>query len=269
MRVRAFFGSRVFESHPLTICNAPPNTSCLSERSILLGARARGDWSNALNTYARSELPETKSKLDEDPPADVPMQVMLDGPYGGCSIDLGEFENVLLVAGGSGITFTLGLLDDLVGRCVRLRRQGSERTRHIEMAWCVRGFGCLRWFAAQLTEIALIAERDPSLSLHISVFVTCYCAPESVQPIPNCDVRVERPEVRRLLEDLVGSRAVEEEEEGDSKRRPSVNEGGGLAVCAAGPESMARQAKNALARISLTSGGRLGRIGCHTEVYSL
>ncbi|KAG1787191.1 uncharacterized protein HD556DRAFT_1410626, partial [Suillus plorans] len=49
---------------------------------------------------------------------------MLDGPYGGSSVDL--------VSGGSGVTFTLGLLDDIVGRCVKLGRSQEERTRRIE-----------------------------------------------------------------------------------------------------------------------------------------
>ena len=68
---------------------------------------------------------------------------MLDGPYGGCSVDLGQYESVLLVAGGSGATFTLGLLDDIVARCVKLGRAHGEKTRRIEFAWCVRSYGTL------------------------------------------------------------------------------------------------------------------------------
>lgn len=71
----------------------------------------------------------------------APVQVMFDGAYGGCSIDLGDFESVMLVAGGSGVTFTLGLLDDIVGRCVKLARAGREKTRRIEFVWCIRSFG--------------------------------------------------------------------------------------------------------------------------------
>ena len=48
----------------------------------------------------------------------LPVLVMINGPYGGCSLYLGEYESVLLVAGGSEVMFTLGLLDDLVGRIV-------------------------------------------------------------------------------------------------------------------------------------------------------
>lgn len=66
--------------------------------------------------------------------------VMIDGPYGGISFDLGRYEHVLLVAGGAGITFTLGVLDDLVGRIVN-GRQGGERTKKVQFAWCVRSFG--------------------------------------------------------------------------------------------------------------------------------
>lgn len=168
--------------------SAPPRTSCLSDRSLLLGARVRGDWTRALNKYVQeaaqlsvSVVPsepteaiseevveENRGKAEEivvEPSLKkleslsgeswkeaqvtekswttapgVPAQVMIDGPYGGSGIDIGEFERVLLVAGGSGVTFTLGLLDDIVGRCVKLGRRGGERTRSIEFAWCIRSY---------------------------------------------------------------------------------------------------------------------------------
>ena len=110
--------------------------------TLTLAARANGDWSKALNAYAQEEAKGKKGNCcdgKESGPSTV--MVMLDGPYGGCSIDLGEYETVLLVAGGSGVTFTLALLDDLVGRIVSLGRIGGERTRRIEFAWCIRSFG--------------------------------------------------------------------------------------------------------------------------------
>jgi ferric-chelate reductase len=69
------------------------------------------------------------------------VMVMVDGPYGGISFDLGQYENILLFAGGAGVTFTMGVLDDIVGRIVRLKRRHGERTRRIEFAWCVKSFG--------------------------------------------------------------------------------------------------------------------------------
>ena len=128
---------------------------------MTLAARACGDWTRALNAYAQEEqerLDNYKPKLTtlntnklnenekmeektETTPTEVPVHVMIDGPYGGCSVDLGEYESVLLVAGGSGATFTVGVLDDIVARCVRGGRSGGERTRRIEFVWCVRSFG--------------------------------------------------------------------------------------------------------------------------------
>jgi ferric-chelate reductase len=138
--LRILFSGRVFESHPLTILTAPPSISCLSTPNLVLGVRVCGDWSRAINLHAL-EGKEREPEKSAAAAHSVPVQVMVDGPYGGCSIDIGKYESVLLVAGGSGVTFTLGLLDDIVGRCIRLGRRGGERTRKIEFAWCVRSFG--------------------------------------------------------------------------------------------------------------------------------
>src|SRR5262245_3222321 len=105
--------------------SAPASVSCLSPPGLMLGARVNGDWTQALNTYSKQV---NDSNLDEKSSEGVQMQVMLDGAYGGSSVDLGQYETILLIAGGSGVTFTLGLLDDIVGRCMRLKRRGGEVT---------------------------------------------------------------------------------------------------------------------------------------------
>lgn len=64
---------------------------------------------------------------------------MVDGPYGGCSVDPSAFGTVLFVSGGSGVTFTIGLLDELVGKC--LKRTSQVVTRKIEVVWFIRSFG--------------------------------------------------------------------------------------------------------------------------------
>ncbi|THH04361.1 hypothetical protein EW145_g5574 [Phellinidium pouzarii] len=210
--------------------------------------------------------------------AGAQVQVMIDGPYGGCRVDLGEFSRVLFVAGGSGVTFTLGLLDDIVGRCLRLGRSGGERTSRIEFVWYMKSYACIDWVAPLLTEIALRADaEESSLDLHISIFVTY------------------RPSVAGLVDALAGEGSAAPccerggtvcEKSGccGAKSGKSVctckksatgvsadsnMEGGGLAVCTAGPEGMTRETKNAVARLALLRAHRLGRIECHTEVYTL
>ncbi|KAI6145652.1 hypothetical protein BKA82DRAFT_4167498, partial [Pisolithus tinctorius] len=113
----------------------------------------------------------------------VPVYVMIDGLYDGSSVDLGQYETVLLVAGGSGTTFTLGLLDDIVFKCIKTGRS--------KFAWYIRSFGHISWFAEMLTDIADLA-AGTSLDIHFSI-VTCLCDPEAVPFIPNCDVKLDRP----------------------------------------------------------------------------
>ncbi|KAK7676992.1 hypothetical protein QCA50_020021 [Cerrena zonata] len=298
VRLRVFFSNRIFESHPLTILNAPPSSSCLpNNRSMTLAARACGDWTRALNSYALGEQERLdNNKLNEKLDSiQVPVHVMIDGPYGGSSVDLGEYESVLLIAGGSGATFTIGLLDDIVARCVKLGRKNGERTRRIEFAWCIRSFACIEWFSPMLMEIANIVATSSSLDLHISIYVTCLCDPSAVPPIPNSDVTVFRPSVTTLLQELVSppeslpsqarlsalsthssdshSNEDDDAEEDLEKCMKSklqwVGLGGGVAVCASGPESLIRESQNAVAKMGVMRGVELGGVALHTELFAL
>ena len=314
VRLRVFFSGRIFESHPLTIVNAPSSSSCVPGGTMTLAARAVGDWTRHINRYAQAEQERVRvSEKEKDEQPGVPVHVMIDGPYGGSSIDIGEYESVLLVSGGSGVTFTLGMLDDIAARCVKLGRPNGEKTRRIEFALCVRSYGafCLvpsipplcwltswrilgaiHWFAPMLMDIANIV-AGTSLDLHISVYVTCLCSPEEVPAIPNMDVTIcTRPSVTGLLRDLVtppppsasswrkshtsedsDSRSLETDEcmraVPGSARLRWVGLGGGVGVCAAGPESLTREAHNAVARVSLTRGVELGGVGLHTELFAM
>lgn len=248
VRVRALFGGRVFESHPLTIVTAPPSTSCSEQRGLLLGARVQGPWTRSLNALAAQH--EKGARL----------LVMLDGPYGGSSVDLGEYENVLLVAGGSGVTFTLGLLDDLVGRVVRHGRRNGEVTRRVEFAWCIRSFGAIAWFEPLLRDIARKA-KGSSLDVHISVYVTCLCDPEAVPDIYNMDVTLDKPSMKSHLSLFLTA-------SGD-KETATLPSGGGLGMAVCGPADLTREAQNTMARLTPAQMLLLGGVSLHTEQFSL
>lgn len=150
----------------------------------------------------------------------------------------------------------------------------------------------LEWFAPALVEMARMAAASSSssessmcapVSLHMSVYVTCLCDPGAVPEIPNCDVMMVRPDVYRILDDLVSPcRDGDERDDGGAKGRelevskevmaPEVSAagGGGVGVCASGPASLVREASNAVARLGLTRRAmEMGGIDIHTEVFSL
>lgn len=350
MRLRVFFDGRgVFESHPLTVMSAPRGTTCLSPSDmtlyfntdaavgvdkhdgskletvregtgILLGARVMGDWTRALNEYARVQgeqlaippplpLPASSSAPKEQPAQKpvsrglqpIPVQVMFDGTYGGCELDLPAYERVLLVAGGSGATFALGVVDELVARsCL----SGDGVTTRVDLVWCVRSFGSILWFAPLLRAIALTAREGRGIDLRITIFVTCLCAKEELPDVPGMEVRVGgRPDMGALIGELLGKGSDKGKGKGanadmemcgcgcaspeeDESTTESISEEqkdekvveeetpsccieevfeGRLAVCASGPESLTREASNAVARWA-----GVGRsVSLHSEVFSI
>ncbi|KAF8649007.1 hypothetical protein AX16_006121 [Volvariella volvacea WC 439] len=209
VHLRTFSNGRILESHPLTILSAPPHISCLSAPGIHLAVRSVGGWSRTLDKFTTSEHRKLVEYLHENEEivakkdVEVPTRVMLDGPYGGCSVDLGEYESVLLLSGGSGATFTIGLLDDIVGQCAKLNRPNGERTRRIHFVWCVRSYGAIEWFAPTLAQIAEAVEVTSSLDLCITIYVTRMKNPEEIPLTWNQDVRSGRPSVHALLQEMV------------------------------------------------------------------
>lgn len=223
----------------------------------MLGARVCGDWTRALNVHARRSAQDQEKAGDLLHPQER-VVVMMDGPYGGSTIDVGEYESVLFLAGGSGATFTVGLLDDIVGRVLKNGRRNGERTQRIEFAWCIRSFGCISWFSQMLLDIAKLAAADEStISLHITIFVTCLCNAEEIAPIPNCDVIIEKPSVRQIMAPLM------------IPLDAAKGNGGGLALAVSGPESLTAEALNSVAALSLAEQRRAGGVGIHTEVFAL
>jgi len=127
-----------------------------------------------------------------------------------------------------------------------------------------------------LMDIARTA-TDSSLEVHVSIFVTCLCNPDAVPDIPNSLVTLERPSVHKILRTFVTPPALGLEdgvakgvnvEEVNSLQW--IGDGGGVAVCASGPESMVVDAQNAVARVSAsTAGRRIGGLDLHTELFGL
>jgi len=123
-----------------------------------------------------------------------------------------------------------------------------------------------------LVDIADAAAEEPTLDLHISIFVTCPCDEPELPAIPNSTVTTTRPDVHQLLARMVSPALVEDDMEDESRRKAGNHRvvcQGGVAVCASGTESLTREAANAVARLGSVHGRRVGGIALHTEVFSL
>ncbi|KPV73505.1 uncharacterized protein RHOBADRAFT_54724 [Rhodotorula graminis WP1] len=185
---------RPFEAHPLSIASAPAGLAAdEGERGVELYARSCGPrtWSDDLHRHVaassalaatakavgRSAASPQQQRVEAQRSASsVRMLCLIEGPYGGLpaySSPVGlleQTESLVLVAGGSGMSFVLGVLDELVGR--RLRAKGGARGGRVDVVWVVRQRAHVAWFAERLRAVLAAAEGSP-LRVVLKVYVTC------------------------------------------------------------------------------------------------
>lgn len=278
--LRVVKGVGIFESHPFTITNAPASST--NGRGITLYAKVSGDWTARLNRMSRSlpiEADQTGAKVEErlaflgkehegtaepggfDHPGEKVM-VVLDGPYGGLKIDLGLKEAALLVAGGSGITFALGSIEEAI-RC----RQAGRGPSKVDVAWVVRDLSTVVGLARTLAHLHTTCER-----LGIELAYKLYLS-EPPTPLPSVPALLPssttlspyRPEVAQLVRTALPLAVSAEVESGPV----SGAAGGGLAVVACGPEGIVKEAGNAVAGLGVGERVRCGGVDFHGESYAL
>ncbi|TXT09225.1 hypothetical protein VHUM_02699 [Vanrija humicola] len=130
LRVFGIGVSNVFEAHPFTIASAPDSGG------LVLMAKAVGDWTEKLYELAASG--EGAQRDTSDPELGVwkrRAMVMVEGPYGGLGHTLPtSFSSLILMAGGSGITHSLALAQDIIQRSP----SGVVAARTVDLVWVVR-----------------------------------------------------------------------------------------------------------------------------------
>ncbi|KAJ7764700.1 hypothetical protein B0H16DRAFT_1310358 [Mycena metata] len=145
--VRFFFGPLHWAtSHPFTIASTPaPPTLVL---------RARGGITKALE---RAAGVQTKGEMA--------VRVFIDGPYGhaGLASDLRRFDRVLFLAGGSGASFTIPLLIDLVRN--QASRPPGAKTQFVV---AVREGGAFSWLEQELEPLSVKEGTDVVRQTHVT-----------------------------------------------------------------------------------------------------
>lgn len=247
-----FLTCEPFQSHPFTLANIPTqvvrNGHIHEQEMVLIIREAAG-----LTQKLRSKLEKSQAKS---------LPVLLDGPYGGVEAEFSQYDSVLLLAGGVGITFILPILQDLVHQvehhCI---------CKSVELIWSVRTAGKL----------------DPRVVLEgqAETFTT-----DSIEWIRNeletildaapkgffkLDIRVTREEVEKAdeydeLKPVRGRIDVSDRIHTAAADCLSL----GVAVC--GPASLVLDARNAVASIesNIVKGNAKGAkdVYLHSEEYS-
>ncbi|KAI1081049.1 ferric reductase NAD binding domain-containing protein [Whalleya microplaca] len=134
---------RAFETHPFTIVASDPMEMIINTYS---------GFTRDLHKYAA-----------QNPGASL--KVSVEGPYGTLP-DPMDYDKVILVAGGSGATFTFGIAADM------LQRMTEHSKQQIDFIWAVRGHDNLSWFTHHLNHIRNHAHAPRiALKLHLTKLV--------------------------------------------------------------------------------------------------
>lgn len=90
----------------------------------------------------------------------IKYRASIEGPY--CVVpNTRGYEKVLLIAGGSGATFTIAVALEWARRYVRSKQRGT-----LDFVWIVRDKACLEWLDGELLELR--ASSGVSISLYVS-----------------------------------------------------------------------------------------------------
>ncbi|KAF8809124.1 hypothetical protein BYT27DRAFT_7188217 [Phlegmacium glaucopus] len=104
-------------------------------------------------------------KLLKDASSDQTYKVFVNGPYGSPPLLIG-YQTVILIAGGSGVAFTLPLFLDMLRRA----RAGKHSCQKIVFIWAIRDSDHIHWIENAL---ALALENvPPSISIAVQLYIT-------------------------------------------------------------------------------------------------
>ncbi|KAF9468795.1 FAD-binding domain-containing protein [Collybia nuda] len=150
------------ESHPFTIASIPESRS--KENSAVFLISGRSGLTLRLRNHATQNGTNT-------------IPAFIDGPYGSPP-DLRPFTTCILIAGGSGISYTLSLLLNLA-RLVFLDTCGEKSAvRRIVFVWAVRDAGHLIWISKILTDTLASASRTLTIEPRIYITGSKYMIPQ-------------------------------------------------------------------------------------------
>jgi NADPH oxidase len=164
-----------FQWHPFTLTSAP------EEDYISVHIRVVGDFTKALAKSVGCDFDTKGSKGDapsggkvvgtvSNPPLNRTLpRVMVDGPFGSASEDFLNYETVLLVGAGIGVTPFASILKSIWYRMNNFNSTKPTRLSKVYFTWVIADFGAAEWFHSLLHAIE---EQDTQNRIEINIYLT-------------------------------------------------------------------------------------------------
>lgn len=150
-------GISVFENHPFTIASLHsddfPSEYGEGYKDMVLVFRPFGGFTNKV----------FRSAIEHGPWHTY--RAFIDGPYGGMQRRIEAFDDVVLIAGGSGITAIVSQLLFLI----KSMRDGKAVTRNVHVIWALKRPETMEWFKE---ELRICREYAPPGSVTCQFYIT-------------------------------------------------------------------------------------------------
>ncbi|KAF9451093.1 NADPH oxidase isoform 2 [Macrolepiota fuliginosa MF-IS2] len=192
-----------FQWHPFTLTSAP------EEDYLSVHISVKGDFTKALAQACGCNFSKDKGGKGEkdsaggkvvgtnvNPPLNLTLpRVMVDGPFGSASEDFSNFETILLVGAGIGVTPFASILKSIWYRMNNLNNSKPTRLSKVYFTWVIRDFGAAEWFHSLLHAIE---EQDTQNRIEINIYLTARLKEDEMNNIIVQDVGAEKDAITSL-----------------------------------------------------------------------
>ncbi|WVQ76456.1 hypothetical protein IAR50_006124 [Cryptococcus sp. DSM 104548] len=240
-------GMSFWENHPFSVASAE------GDEMVLVVKRA-GDWTRAL--YELASQGETGGGEKGMDMANVGKEcrVIVEGPYGGPGpLVMASYSSVLLVTGGSGVTFALSVLDDLIKKAF----MGHCRAKTVHFVWVCKTYEDCEPLIPRLADLisrAATTNLTPKITIYLTRSHSSSAYAES-----GIEFAHRRPEIANIVDGVV------------SRTRTEVLSGSvgtcGLVVGTCGPMRLVDETKKAVRLVPWQERRDIGGVTVHTEAF--
>ncbi|KAJ7749260.1 hypothetical protein DFH07DRAFT_555851 [Mycena maculata] len=226
--------------HPFTIASESN-----SQEGMVLMCKKTGTWTQKLFATAAVGQPEQGVGRN--------VKIVVEGPYGGPGFAMfNSYSASVFIAGGSGITFALSAVQELIQRDLR----GESRVRVIELVWVAQDAASLVPLIPQFT--AMIQQSvyaRLSIRVHYTKAVVGKIRLNSALP-PGLSLNAGRPRFLSVIESTI-SLAV----------NTGNSENCGMIVGVCGPVGLGDDIIRAVGLVDPVKRDRIGGIEVHEETF--
>ena len=176
------------QSHPATIASIPSS----HKNDMVFILRAHQGFTKRLLSGTSSSSTDSllgKEKSDTSCPEER-FLAFIDGPYGASHSDFAAFDTTILIAGSTGVTFTLPILLDIAHRT----STQSLPLRNVIFIWMIKN---TEWAVWVVDELQAAVESLQRVGIEVTVQINVTCDPSFTEAAEDtrqcgcdCDVRL-------------------------------------------------------------------------------